>query len=205
MCLNKSASFFPLSSKKMNSAFLFQNIRSKVDVNQDEFEAMVGFFRFMSIKKGDLLVTEEALNDKMFFIEKGLMFSYKTLASGEVQVIQFAKENFWMADLCSFFSGSTALFAIKALENCALWEISRSRFEAICDKFPKLESFFRINFQHSYVNTLVRLSDAYSKDTEARYRTLVANQPDLLQRVPQYLIASYLGVLPSSLSRIRNK
>ncbi|QKG51402.1 Crp/Fnr family transcriptional regulator [Hymenobacter sp. BRD67] len=189
----------------MNSDLLFQNIRSKVDVSPDEFEAMKGAFRYTSIKKGDLLVTEEGLNDKMFFIEKGLLFSYKTLDSGEVQVIQFAKENFWMADLCSFFSGSTALFTIKALENCALWEISRSRFEAVCGRFPKMESFFRINFQHSYVNTLVRLSDAYSKDTEARYRALVEKQPDLLQRVPQYLIASYLGVLPSSLSRIRNK
>ena len=104
-----------------------------------------------------------------------------------------------------FFSGSTALFSVKALEACTLREITKRDFDLVCQQFPAMETFFRLNFQHSYVTTLIRLSDAYATEAELRYAHLVKTQADLLQRVPQYLIASYLGILPSSLSRIRSR
>jgi CRP-like cAMP-binding protein len=97
------------------------------------------------------------------------------------------------------------LFTIQALEDCKVWELSKSDFDKTCEQYPKMETLYRLNVQTAYMHTLVRLSDAYSVDAEAKYNTIRKTQPDLLQRVPQYLIASYLGILPSSLSRIRNK
>jgi hypothetical protein len=70
---------------------------------------------------------------------------------------------------------------------------------------PAFETYFRILIQTAYANLLVQLSDIYSQDAKAKYNRLREQYPDLLQRVPQYLIASYLGILPSSLSRIRNQ
>ena len=184
---------------------LFKSIRSKIELNDSEFASISGYFKPVHVSKKDILVVEGKSNDKLYFIEKGLLFSYKTLDNGNLQVIQFAKENYWISDLYSFFSGAKSLFSIQALEDSILWALTRKDFEQLCSQFPKMETLFRLNFQNAYVNTLLRLSDIYSEDAEAKYNKILEQQPDLLQRVPQYLIASYLGILPSSLSRIRNK
>jgi CRP-like cAMP-binding protein len=184
---------------------LYTSIHSKIDLNNSEFELIGSYFQSTYINRKDILVAEGKSNDKLYFVEKGLLFSYKTLENGNEQVIQFAKENYWMSDLCSFFSGAVSLFSIRAVEDSILWALNKKDFDKLCTQFPKMETLFRLNFQNAYVSTLIRLSDTYSEDAEAKYNKILDQQPDLLQRVPQYLIASYLGILPSSLSRIRNK
>lgn len=189
----------------MNKKILLQNLQSKIAISEDEFEDFATLFQYKELKKKDILVEENRPNDTLYFIEKGLLFLYKTLENGEVQVIQFAKENYWMSDLYSFFTASNALFGIQTLENCQVWAISKANFEAICLQYPKMETLFMLNFQTAYVNTLIRVSDIYSEDAQSKYTHFLKQFPDLVQRVPQYLIASYLGILPSSLSRIRKK
>lgn len=184
---------------------LFENIRSKVALTEKEFESFSHYFTYSTICKKEKLVLEGHYNNKAFFIEKGLMFSFKTLDTGDMQVIQIAKEYYWISDLYSFLSGSRALFTVEALEPCALWSITKQDLEMAIKKSAALETYLRLLFQTAYAHTLVQLSDIYSHDAETKYNRLRDQQPDLLQRVPQYLIASYLGILPSSLSRIRNK
>jgi CRP-like cAMP-binding protein len=183
---------------------LYLNISSKVLLSKSEFELFADSFKARIINKKQKLVEEGEHNDKIYFIEKGLLFSYKPLDNGNIQVIQFAKEDYWISDLYSFISGSKALFTIEALEDCLVWELSKSDLAKICDESKVIENYYRENIQNAYVSILMRLSNAYSTDAEAKYNELRILQPDLLQRVPQYLIASYLGILPSSLSRIRN-
>ena len=184
---------------------LYNSIRSKIELNNNEFEFIAEYFQPTHLSKKGVLIVEGKSNDKLYFIERGLLFSYKTLDNGNEQVIQFAKEDYWISDLCSFFSGTQSLFSIQAVEDSILWALTKHDFDKLCGEFPKMETLFRLNFQNAYVNTLLRLSDVYSEDAEAKYNKILEQQPDLLQRVPQYLIASYLGILPSSLSRIRNK
>ena len=184
---------------------LYKNLHSRVPISLENFERLVPYFQPLAVKKKTILIEEGDFNIRLFFVERGLLYLYKTLEDGDVQVIQFAKENYWISDLCSFFTGSRALFAIQALEDSTLWTLSKAHFDELCLNYPGMETFFRLSFQTAYVTTLMRLSDAYSQDAEAKYKKIQDQQPDLLQRVPQYLIASYLGVLPSSLSRIRSK
>ena len=105
--------------------------------------------------------------------------------------------------------GNNGLLAVVAKTKTAVtsgnFVQAKKEFDKLCNRFPKMETLIRLNFQNAYVNTLLRLSDVYSEDAEAKYNKILELQPDLLQRVPQYLIASYLGILPSSLSRIRSK
>ena len=96
------------------------------------------------------------------------------------------------------------MFSVQALEDCELWALDKKGFDEINSKFPVVETSFRLALQGAYLSTLLRLSEIYSDDAQAKYNKMRDQQPDLLQRVPQYLIASYLGILPSSLSRIRN-
>jgi CRP-like cAMP-binding protein len=184
---------------------LFKSIVSKAPVNENEFESIAPHFKYETICKKQKLVAEGHYTDKAFFIQKGLLFSYKTLDSGDIQVVRFAKENFWIGDLNSFLMGAKALFTIEALEPSELWSITRAGLEHAMKNSPGFETYFRILIQTAYANLLVQLSDIYSQDARAKYNRLREQYPDLLQRVPQYLIASYLGILPSSLSRIRNQ
>ena len=183
----------------------FKSMVAKVPRMESEFESISQYFKFLTIGKKEKLVSEGHCADKTFFIQKGLLVSYKTLESGEIQVVRFAKENHWMGDLNSFLTGSKALFTVEALEPSELWVLTRSGWENALKQSPAFETFFRILVQTAYANVLVQLSDIYSEDAQAKYDRLRDQYPDLLQRVPQYLIASYLGILPSSLSRIRNK
>lgn len=189
----------------MNKQCLYQNINSKISISKADFDVFADCFKARLIKKKQKLVEEGQANDKIYFVEKGVLFSYKQLDNGDTQVIQFAKENYWISDLYSFISGSKALFTVQTLEDCEVWELSKADLDKICRQYDPMETYYRSNIQNAYVTTLLRLSNVYSADAEANYNELRNTQPDLLQRVPQYLIASYLGILPSSLSRIRKK
>ena len=189
----------------MNPQFLFNNINSKVPITEAEFKVIAPYFHFKEVKKKEILITEGKKNDVVYIVEKGLLHLYKSLDSGDAQVIQFAKENYWIGDFFSFFTGGPALFTLETLEDCKVWTCTKPDLDAFIKELPKMEAFLLKLNQGAYISTLIRLSDIYSEDAEAKYAKLAQQQPDLLQRVPQYLIASYLGILPSSLSRIRNK
>jgi CRP-like cAMP-binding protein len=189
----------------MNKKLLLQNIQSKISIAENDFEAFANLFTKKSVKKNQKLVEERQKNDHLYFIEKGLVFSYKTLDNGTTQVIQFAKEDYWITDLCSFFNNSPLLFSIVAVEECELIYISKQQYDDLCKEYRNLETFFRLIIQNAYTHTLQRLSNVYSEDAETKYNLFIKQNFEISQRVPQYLIASYLGILPSSLSRIRNK
>jgi CRP-like cAMP-binding protein len=184
---------------------LFKSMVAKVPRMESEFDSIAPHFEFLTVGKKEKLISEGQYANKTFFIQKGLLYSYKTLDSGEIQVVRFAKENHWIGDLNSFLTGSKALFSVETIEPSELWVMTRSGWENALRQSPAFETFFRILIQTAYANLLVQLSDIYSEDAQAKYDRLRDQYPDLLQRAPQYLIASYLGILPSSLSRIRNK
>ncbi|MFM2359274.1 MAG: hypothetical protein RLY16_1267 [Bacteroidota bacterium] len=188
-----------------SSFLLKENFLSKVAIPEAEWELVFAGFTFHSFSKKTTIIQEGAHNDRIYFVESGLLYAYKTLQDDQHQVIQFAWENHWVSDLFSLLSGKAALFSIVTLADCKLWSISKQQYELFCRQFHWMETAFRINFQHAYLNAILRLSDGYSLDATEKYNRLIERYPDLLQRVPQYLIASYLGVLPSSLSRIRNQ
>ena len=193
------------SDVNIQAETLFKSIVAKAPAIKGEFESIAHCFKFETICKKEKLVIEGNNTAKAFFIQKGLLFSYKTLDSGNIQVVRFAKENFWIGDLNSFLTGSKALFTVEALEPSELWSMTRTDWENAMRKSPAFETYFRILMQTAYANVLVQLSDIYSQDAKAKYNRLREQYPDILQRAPQYLIASYLGILPSSLSRIRNQ
>jgi CRP-like cAMP-binding protein len=184
---------------------LFKALSAKVRFNDEDQEVLSSLFKPISIPKKHKLIIEGQYANEAYFVTKGLLHQYKTLDSGDLQVIQFAKENYWVGDFYGYATGSKAIFTLETIEPCELWVITRANIELAFKASRNFETYFRVLIEQAYANTLFRLSEVYSQNAEEKYERLASRQPDLLQRVPQYLIASYLGIIPSSLSRIRNK
>lgn len=149
------------------------------------------------------LVEEGQYCKFIYFIIEGSCYSYFTDPKGEQQVIQLALEGYWISDLSSFYSNGKAIYTIETIESTTVLLISRDNFEKACASLPIFERYFRVLIQNAYVAMQQRLARSSSEDAEKRYIELTKSHPDFLQRIPQYLIASYLGIKPQSLSRIR--
>ena len=110
-----------------------------------------------------------------------------------------------MADLYSFLSGKKALFSIEVLEPVKALLLNKDNFRIACDTVPFFDRFHRILVQNAYTSLQYRLAKSHSENAEQRYLEFADNYPQFLKRIPQYLIASYLGIKPQSLSRIRKE
>lgn len=181
------------------------NIEQKINkkLNDDDYQRFSDWLVPMTFSKKEQIIREGNLSNNIFFIEEGLLHSYIIDDSGEIHTMQFSFEDYWINDLYSFLSGNPAIFNIEALEKTRVLAISKTNFDKACDEIPSFERFFRILIQNAYVGSQHRLAKVFSKDAEQRYLDLIQKQPNLSQRVPQYLVASYLGIKPQSLSRIR--
>jgi CRP-like cAMP-binding protein len=184
---------------------VLDEIRKRVPMPEDDWSRIEPLFTFLTVKKRETLVTQGRPCDRAFFIQKGLLYSYRIIESGESQVVQFGQDRHWFGELHSFLTGKDALFSLEALEPSELWTISKRDLDRAISASRAMETFMRLLFQAAYAHTLAYLSEIYSQDAEAKYERLRTQRPELLQRVPQHLIASYLGILPSSLSRIRGR
>jgi len=183
------------------------HIEEKIGFQLDDEtkQALNDHFRPMTLKKKEFIVREGAICTFIAFVQKGLLHSYKTDEAGNQHSLQFGVEGYWIGDLSSFLSQKTAIFNVQALEKTSVLCLYKTSFEHLCLHFPAFERFFRILIQNAYVELQQRLVRNFSDHAEQRYLDLIEKSPQLLQRVPNYLIASYLGIKAPSLSRIRKK
>jgi CRP-like cAMP-binding protein len=169
----------------------------------EEFALFSDWFVPVQLGKKEQLVVEGKICRKIYFVQAGATHTYIIDHTGERHALQFGFEGYWIGDLYSFFSGHPALFNVETLEPTTLLSMKHADFERACSQAPKFEHFIRILIQNGYLGALLRIAKSFSEDAEQRYLSLIEKQPALLQRVPQYLVASYLGIKPQSLSRIR--
>lgn len=158
-----------------------------------------------TFEKKQLLAEGGKICKYNYFILSGACYSFLSNDSGEKHVVQFALDGYWISDLYSFFSGDKSIYHIEAIEDTRVLMLNKSSFETACSEFPVFEKYFRILVQNAYVSLQYRLVKSVSAPAEERYAELMRRHPDFIQRIPQYLIASYLGIQPPSLSRIRKE
>jgi len=176
-----------------------------IHLTPEEEELILSSFETTFIKKKkDILEVGEICN-YIYFITKGCMRSYFVDAKGNEHIYQIRMDNNWISDLQSFFSQRPSLYYLEALEDTHLLRLSLDKMEELYEKVPKLERYFRILFQKAYINALERLNATMWDSAVDRYNEMLKEHPDMFQRVPLVYIASYLGITPESLSRIRKK
>lgn len=171
----------------------------------EAFHCLLQNSSVLEVPPKHLLHHEGAICRYLFFVEKGAAYSYQLDDQGNQHVVQIALQNFWIADLNSFFTTTPGTFNIVSHTACSLRIIDKDSFEILCAHFPIFERFFRILMQNAYSALQLRLATFNRINAIDRYKAFIEQYPYVMQQLPQYLIASYLGITAPSLSRIRKQ
>ncbi|HUP11468.1 MAG TPA: Crp/Fnr family transcriptional regulator [Niastella sp.] len=163
------------------------------------------YFEPRTYKKKQFLLQEGDRCQEKFFIVTGCVYIYYLRQNGIDQTIDFALENWWTSDFMAFQHHAPARFSIRAVETTTVLCITANRQRDLLDKMPELNGYFHQVFQKAYAASQIRLRKLYELSKEELYRDFSTNFPDFIQRVPQYLLASFLGFTPEYLSEIRKK
>ncbi len=187
------------------SDLLLQSIREHVSLSEEEWQLCRDHIRPRRMKKRQFLLQEGEVCRSIAFIEKGALFSYSIDQKGNQQVMQFGFEGWWIADLQSFLTGTPSTLNIEVMEDSSLLLIEQESQEMLLEKIPAYETYTRIIFQNAYVALQQRVENALGRTAEEKYTRLMEQNPEFLNRVPLHLVASYLGISPETLSRVRGQ
>lgn len=190
--------------KRMND-LLFQKIKEYVALKEEDIELLNNYFKCNQISKGEFLYQEGDVVKNAFFVKSGLFRTYILDEQGAEHILEFALPGWWTGDLGGFISGSTTKFFVEALEDSEVLTISKESWDELLEKAPFYLDYHRKLVERALVATQKRLLEAYSTVATKKYLHLLETFPDILQRVPQYMIASYLGMTRETLSRIRRE
>jgi CRP-like cAMP-binding protein len=184
---------------------LAQNIKEKVTITEEEFEFTKTLFIPKKLRKRQYLLQDGDICKYTAFVEKGMLRTFTIDEKGNQPILQFSMEGWWVADLYSFLTNEPSLYNIDALEDCELLLITKPSWDLLLEKVPAFERFFRILIQNSLIATQRRLMGSMSESAEEKYTKLINNFPGCIERVPQHMIASYLGITRETLSRVRSQ
>jgi CRP-like cAMP-binding protein len=183
----------------------FRNFNKKVQLTSEEEAQIKNYLTPKKLRRKQYLLQEGDVCKHVAFIEKGLLRGYSIDNSGDEHIIQFASEGWAISDLYSFLTGEPATYNIDAIEDSELILINKAANEELLQKMPKYETFTRLNITGAYIAMQRRLTSINSSSLEERYAAFTSLYPDIVQRVPQHMIASYLGLTPETLSRVRKR
>lgn len=182
-----------------------KNISSFINLDQEEFDEFSSFLKIREIKKGQTLFHkgEFAMYDS--FVNRGCLKTSFTDHNGEEHVVQFAVEGDWITDYDSFLNKTPSRLDLIAMEDSVLFQLDQPSLEKLIERIPKFERFGRLVREYQF-NRLQRcLITLLSNNAEDRYRDFIQKYPRLVNRIPQHQIASFIGITPEYLSRIRWK
>jgi CRP-like cAMP-binding protein len=183
----------------------FKKLNESVTLTDEETAIITSYLTPKKLRKKQYLLQEGDACKVIAFVEKGVLRSYSIDEKGTEHILQFALEGWTISDLYSFLTGEAATYTIDALEDSELVLINKQAHEELLEKLPKYERYMRLQITNAYIAMQRRLTSIISQPLDERYKTLNAVYPHIVQRVPQHMIASYMGLTPETLSRVRRK
>ncbi len=181
---------------------LFHNIRKVVSLSSEEGEMVQAGFSKTEYRKGSYFLKESTCCKKVGYIEMGAVI-YTQLVDGEEKVCDFLFDDQWCTQIKSLTTGAPSEMSIQAIEDSTVWEISIDKLQDLSVKVPKVNEVRLKLSETAFIEIAQRSLDLANLNAEQRYAKLMAQRPDILQRVPLSYIASYLGVTQRHLSRLR--
>jgi CRP-like cAMP-binding protein len=184
---------------------LKNHIARFVEIDEQDYAEILPYFRIVQAKKKQNLLVEGKICKSNYFVSKGCLRLFFVNEKGIEQTIQFALENWWIADYTSFSSQKPSGFYIQAVEKSEVLALDFVSQEEMLNRFPQMERYFRLVHQRAHAATQFRIKFLYSLSKEEFYNHFNKLYPEFVQRIPQYLLASFLGLTPEYLSEIRGR
>ena len=176
-----------------------------IPLTAEEKELVTEKFHPRLFRKRQYILQEGDVCTQFYFVVRGCLRMYKIDDKGNTHILQFAAENYFINDLGSFHGVKPSALNIDALEDTVVLQISRDDLISLYTKAPIFHRIFRVLIENSFVRLQERLLQNISSTAEERYQTFLENYSHLINRLSQVQIASYLGITPEFLSRLRRK
>ena len=183
----------------------FESLKSKAGFHDEDLALVKTHLTPKKLRKKQYLLQEGDVCKNIAFVEKGALRTYTVDELGTEHILQFALEGWTISDLYSFLTGEASTYNIDALEAAELVLVSKAAHEEMLQTIPKYETYVRLQVTGAYIALQRRITSVLSLTTEERYKNFTATYPNIVQRVPQHMIASFMGLTPETLSRVRKR
>lgn len=184
---------------------LVNYVKKRVDISDEELQEFASYFKTALIKKRQFIVQPDFVAKYRTYVVKGAFRGYVVGDAGEDHTIQLAIDDWWISDYNSYIYQKPATMFVVALEDSQVIQIDYPSEQLLKQKNHKFETFFRSMAERSTASMQRRLISNLTMTAEERYREFEEKYADMLQRIPQYALASFLGISTEYLSKLRNK
>lgn len=184
---------------------LIEHFQEKITLSENQIQHILSSVKVKTLKKKSVLLGHHAISTHMNFIAKGCLRAYTVTNDAKIQITQFGIEGWWINDLYSYLTQTPSAQTIEALEDSVIIQIHKSTLNQWFDEIHPIERFFRLKFESAYVASQERTHNTINKTAEERYLEFRQKYRNIEQRVPQYMVASYLGITPEFLSMLRKR
>ena len=183
---------------------ILQSIKSIVSLNENEEEAFTKILEIKYFKKKAFLLHQGQICNKISFINSGCMRLFYEV-EGVENTVQFFFADRWYTDYDSFLTGNPTIENLQALENCEIIQFTKSDLYSLYNTHPVFERVGRILAENAFLSLSKLNKMLTNEEPQQRYLNLLSQRPEVVKNIPQHYIASYLGIKPESLSRIRKR
>ncbi|TPN82111.1 Crp/Fnr family transcriptional regulator [Aquimarina algicola] len=184
---------------------LAQYIKRYVDISKEEISLFQSYLVSKTFKKKEQLLQSGEICRSRYFITSGCLRLYYIDQKGNDQIIHFGIENWWLTNYDSLLNKIPSHLIIEAVEQTQVLELKEEFVQDIYSKIPQIESVFRVVMERTYIASQRRIEYMFSLSSEEMLKEFVEQNPEFVQRIPQYMLASYLGITPEYLSLLRKK
>ena len=184
---------------------LIQHVKKFIDLSESEVVLFNKYVERHQFKKKEFIMQESSICKYLYFVEKGCLRMYFINKRGVEQITQFALDGWWISDYQSFMNYSPSDYYIQTIEESRIVSIDNKNLDKLLIELPMLERYFRIIMQKAFAGAQLRSKLLYEMSKEEFYIHFSTSFPEFMRRVPQYMIASYLGLTPEYLSELRKR
>ena len=180
-------------------------IEKQVQINPVDLEKILSYFKSMYVKKNHIILNEGEVNTRIQFVTKGCLRIFFIDEKGEEATRYFAFENNFATALVSFIAQQPSLEFVQALEDTELLYISYVDFQYLLETYPSWEKFYRHYLESAYTTNTNRLMSFITMNAQERYNELMKQNPKVIQRLSNKIVANYINVSQETLSRLKSK
>ena len=189
----------------MNTEPILNNVSKHIALNVKEKNFFISLLESSLLKRKEIYLSAGEICKHSAFVVDGALKSFTVDVDGKEHILSFATRDWWIADMYSYISRKPAVLTIEAIADSEVLLLSRENQQLLFERVPKFERFFRILTENSLVANQQRLIDNLSSTAQDRYLHFIKKYPMIPSCVPQHNIASYLGITPEFLSKIRRR